>query len=329
MFVKTVSLFLFIFALCAKGLLSAQEFELQRGFFFFTNPVYWQAHEDGLAFAARSDSITRLAPESKIENLHFDWDFGFQVGFGYRVPHDLWSVSLELKHIHTNAHGHETASDGDFVLPLWKMPDVHDPSYVAEARAHWRVHLGLLDCLAQKMWHPVKTCVVAPVIGIRTAWIRQKYNLWYFGGSLLPDREEQFSMKNKFWGIGPALGVRTGWEMASHWELFGDFLFSLLYGEFYIHQAEWTLPEKRKILGVHEIFDSSAATADATLGLRWHCMWEGTLKRLSLELAWDQIVLFGQNQFIRFVNPSAKGLFIANQGDLSFQGYHLGARFDF
>ncbi len=303
--------------------------DLKRGFFFFTDPVYWQAHEDGLAYVTKSDSNTTLAPHSKAENLHFDWDFGFQIGFGYRIPHDLWSLSLELKHIHTNAHGHETADEGEFLFPLWKLPEATGTSYVDEAKAHWRLHLGLLDFVLTKEWSPTPTCVFAPVLGLRSAWIRQKYNLFYLGGSLAPVGGEQFSMKNKFWGIGPTIGLRSSWEMAPHWHLFGDFLLSILFGEFYIHQAEWTLADKAKVLGIHEVFDTSATTADLTLGVRWEHFWKGSLKRLSLEAAWDQIDLFGQNQFIRFADAEARGIFVSNQGDLTLQGYHIGARFDF
>ncbi|MBS0653731.1 MAG: hypothetical protein JSR39_09460 [Verrucomicrobia bacterium] len=331
-FCNSLSL-LTIICLSQSLFLSAEEQEplpaLKRGFFFFADPVYWQAHEDGLAYVTESNSSTTLAPHSKAENLHFDWDFGFEVGFGYRIPHDLWSFSLELKHIHTNAHGHKTAGEGKALFPLWKLPDAQDPSFAHEAKAHWRLHLGLLDLIMKKDWRPSKTCIIAPVLGLRSAWIRQKYNLFYLGGSLLPDREEQFSMKNKFWGIGPSIGMRSSWEFAHRWSVFGDIMASILYGEFYLHQAEWALPSKSKILGIHEIFRSSVTTSDLTLGVRWETEWKGTLKKLSLELAWDQIFLYAQNQFIRFTDPSALGIFASNQGDLSLQGYHIGARFDF
>lgn len=330
---NAIILLIAIICLCHPKFLSAGEQDvsnpLKRGFFFFADPVYWQAHEDGLAYATESNSSTTLAPHSKAENLHFDWDFGFEVGFGYRIPHDAWSFSLGLKHIHTNAHGHKTASGDNVLFPLWKLPDPLDPSFAHEAKAHWRLHLGLLDLIMKKDWQPTKTCIFAPVLGLRSAWIRQKFNLFYLGGSLLPDREEQFSMKNKFWGIGPVFGMRSSWECVRSFSLFGDLLVSILYGEFYLHQAEWTLPHKSKILGIHEAFRSSVTTSDLTIGVRWERYWEGTLKKLSLELAWDQIFLYSQNQFIRFTNPSARGIFVSNQGDLSLQGYHIGARFDF
>src|SRR5262249_2910915 len=158
---------------------------------------------------------------------------GFEIGIGYRIPHDLWSFSLELKHIHTNAHGHQTAGNGNVLFPLWKLPDAQDPSFAQEAKAHWRLHLGLFDLIMKKDWRLSKTCIIAPVLGLRSALIRQKYNLFYLGGSLLPDREEQFSMKNKFWGIGPSIGIRSSWEFAHGWSVFGDILASILYGKFY------------------------------------------------------------------------------------------------
>ncbi len=319
--------------LCPLLFLSAEEQAsfpaLKRGFFFFADPAYWQAHEEGLAYATESNSSTTLAPHSKAENLHFEWDFGFEVGLGYRIPHDLWSFSLELKHIHTTAYGHKTAGNGNVLFPLWKLPDVQDPSFAHEAKAHWRLHLGLLDFLMKKDWRLSKTCIIAPILGLRSAWIRQKYNLFYLGGSLFPDREEQFSMKNKFWGIGPSIGMHSSWELVRHWSLFGNFLVSLLDGAFYLHQAEWVLPSQSKILGIHEVFRSSVTTSDITLGVRWECEWNGVLKKLSLELAWDQIFLYAQNQLIRFTEATALGVFISNQGDLSLQGYHIGARFDF
>ncbi len=330
---KAVIAFLTLTSLCQSFLVSAEDQGaltfLRQGFFFFADPVCWQAQEDGLAYATESDSSTSLAPHSKVENVHFDWDFGFEAGLGYRVLPDLWSFSLELKHIHTNAHSHKIASDGNVLFPLWKLSKTLDSSFVHEAKAHWRLHLGLLDFIMKKDWRPTKSCIFAPIIGVRSAWIRQKYNLCYLSISSFRDEEERFSMKNKFWGIGPSIGIRSSWEFIRYWSLFGDFLVSFLYGEFYLHQAGWELPRKSKILRIRETFHSNVATSDITLGIRWECQWRRTLKKLSLELAWDQVFLCVQNQFIRFLDPSALGAFVSNQGDLSLRGYHIGAQFDF
>jgi hypothetical protein len=307
-------------------LASGREIEFKPGPFFFVAPLYWKADGNGLGFAIRSERADRLAPRSSVQNLDFDWDFGFQIALGYRIPHDEWRLMLELKHIHTNAHGLEKVEEGEALFPVWTLPDAAVSS-VDKARAHWRLHLGLLDLSCTKVWKVSSCFTLEPSIGIRSAWIRQKYNLDYEGGALV--NPESVRMKNKFWGIGPTGGIEGNWKILRHFTLFGEALFSFLSGEFYLHQDQDVFADKMKSLGIHSIFKDSVWTTDFTAGLRWSHCYQGALKRVACEIAWDQIFLYKQNQLMRFVNETAQGVFVSNQGDLALIGVHIGARFDF
>jgi hypothetical protein len=77
------------------------------------------------------------------------------------------------------------------------------------------------------------------------------------------------------------------------------------------------------------MYTQSAWTADLSLGLRWDHRFSKTLKAVSVELAWDQIVLFRQNQLMRWISSQELGALIANQGDLGLSGVHLEASFRF
>jgi hypothetical protein len=312
-------------ALCAMGSLHAED-ELQQGAFFSVAPVYWKADGQGLALGIESSSPQNLR-RSQVKNLHFEWDFGFEVGLGYRIPHDLWSFSLNLKHLHTTAESSAHAKEGGALFPLWTFPSSSGSQFAEKAHGHWRLHLGLLDFLMEKQLRCSRFLSLFPQVGLRSSWIRQKYNLEYSGGNF--SGEETVRMKNKFWGIGPAIGMRSDWTMVRHVSLFADLLASINYGQFYLHQDEDQTETKLKVLGLHGIYKQSIWMADITAGIRWSQFYSGTLKHVSVEIAWDQIFLYGQNQHMQFVSSQEKGMMVSNQGDLALIGFHVKAQFDF
>lgn len=262
--------------------------------------LYWQADGDGLPYTVEVDSSKDVPFLEQIEGLHFDWDVGFQVAFGYQLPHDAWTVGgkFTLFHTHTDAH-----KEG---YPLWSVGD----AVVDEAQAHWRLHLGLLDGFLGKRW-AVSDCLLMGVqLGLKAACVRQKFQLTY-------GQEVQLSMKNKFAGLGPAIGLDSEWLMARAFSLFGQCVFAIEFGEFYLHQAEWERDLDR--VGIHSEFWNSVPIAEMTCGVRWSCS-----KSWTIELAWDQVMLWGQNQWIHFT-----GNYLSSQGTLNLHGIRGGLIWSF
>lgn len=299
---------------------------LQQGAFFSLAPVYWKADGEGLALGVLSRSFLDLK-QSQVKNLNFEWDFGFELGIGYRIPHDLWSFSLNLKHLHTTAEASAHAQEGGALFPLWTLPSFSLGQFAEKAHGHWRLHLGLLDFLMEKQLRCSRFLSLFPKLGLRTSWIRQKYNLEYAGGSF--SSEQTVRMKNKFWGIGPAIGAGGDWRWARHLSFFAELLASINYGQFYLHQDEDQRKEKQKVLGLHGIYKQSVFMADMTAGVRFSHFYSRTFKQVFVEIAWDQVFLNGQNQHMRFVSSQALGEMVSNQGALALKGFHVKAQFDF
>lgn len=307
----------------------AQAEELRRpGFFAKTGVLYLQAQEEGLSYAIESASPKRLK-KAETKGFDFEWDFGFYVGLGYRIPHDCWECLLQFTSLQTHADAHKYAEGHHVLFPVWHTPFSASSAFADQARAHWRLHFGLIDLLLNKPISVTQTLTLTPKAGLRWGAVRQKYNIEYRGGSFPRDKEILIRMKNKFWGIGPTLGSGLDFALGSGWSLFGDAAFSLLYGEFYLHQDGDTLGGKSKLLGNHCIYRSLAPILDGSAGLRWQRPFSGSLKRLTLQLSWDQLLLFSQNQLLRFVSDTNPGTMICNQGDLSIGGVQLRAAFDF
>jgi hypothetical protein len=299
----------------------------KRGFFTDAALLYWKAHETGLSFAVDSASIAKLAPHAKVENPEFEWDFGFKIGLGYCFPHDRWGLQLQWTSFQTHTDDERQARDGDVLFPLWQKSSADSPFFAEEAKVHWRLHLGLVDLMLNKFYEVSKSFFLTPEVGIRSGSVRKKYYLDYSGGSFSSGGDEIVHMKNKFFGVGPNMGVLGQWFLGKGFSLFAQSLFSLLFGEFYLHQDEYA--GKEKTLGVHDLFWSTAAIIDLGAGLCWQHCFPGVLKRLVLELAWDELLFFAQNQLLHFASADAPGVFFANQGDLYVSGIEFKMRFDF
>ena len=291
-----------------------------RGFFGQASLLYWQAEENGLAYAIKSTSPTHV--KGSAQNIPFDWDVGFNVGLGYRIPHDTWACLLQFTSLQTHS---DQEQSGSVFFPLWALPTSF---YADHVKAHWRLHLGLIDLLLSKPFTPTPTLTLTPFLGLRYGSLRQKFNIDYLGGTFPPLEEISIRMKNKFEGIGPYAALAADYALPKNFSLFAKGAFSLLYGEFYLHQDEDTLGTKQKLLGNHFIFRTTAPFLETTAGLRWHHSFT-TLKKLTLDLAWDQNLYFSQNQLLRFLDSTSQGLILSNQGDLSIAGVHFTFRLDF
>lgn len=283
--------------------------------------LYWRAHENGLAYAIRSPSTHKLAPNSKVENPDFDWDFGFRIGLGYRFSND-YDLLLQFTSLQTHASSDTFAHHGEVLFPSWQKPNESGPHFAKHVHTHWRLHLGIVDLLLAKRCEFSDYFALIPQAGVRAGSIRQKYYLDYFGGSFTHG-EEIIHMKNKFFGVGPNAGLAVEWGLGKGFSLFGKSLFSLLFGHFFLHQNDYADGGKERPLGVRNYFSATGPVMDFTAGLSWKS------KHVWLALAWDELLCFSQNQLLRFTSPEAEGIFFSNQGDLFVSGVEFAMRFDF
>ena len=284
-----LTLFCFFFQLHAN----------EKGFFTQAEMLYYQAEETGLCYAIEG---------SKAKNFTFEWDVGFNIGIGYRVPHDRWQLLLQFTSLQTHC---DALKKDNLFFPVW----LSSPALANRVKAHWRLHFGMIDFLLSKSYNATPTLTLIPQIGVRFGSARQKFNLEYSGEDL---PFTTVRMKNKFAGLGPWIGLTTEYALPLGFSLFAKGAISALYGEFYLHQDE---DAEEKLLGFHSIFRATSPFLEATAGIQWHH------RRLTLGLAWDQLILFSQNQFARFC--SQPGITLANQGDLSLAGARFHIALDF
>ncbi len=270
--------------------------------------LYWQVQENGLCFALKNSPSSN---HSKVKELDLPYDPGFKISFGYHLSHDLWTWLTTFTHFHSRT---TDTTKGD-LFPVWANPQNHLTS-VEDATMHWRLHLGFLDSLLQKQWLISSHFFVDLSVGLEYAEARQKARVLYHGGSLLGHSEDDISMKNKFWGIGPMTGINLSWLWTDHLSFYAKGALSALYGFFYVHQDEDI--DDKNLMKLFDRFILPRLHLETGLGIKYcyqpaHAEW-------SLLVGWESHFLNGQNQWIRFLSTTAPGIFIHQLGDLMMQG---------
>jgi hypothetical protein len=278
------------------------------GFSTALDLLYWQPNEDGVPYAITQHHVKQ--PDMK-------WGGGFRLGFEYEFKRDNWAVNLNWTCLPIH---HRTESEGS-LFPIWSNAPQNPSDFVSSAKALWRLHLGIVDLELKKPWDVSPHLTFFPRLGVRFASIRQKFYVAYSGGTLFPNDTDNFNTKNKFWGVGPEMGVDADWGLSKYFSLIARAAYSIVYGEFYIHETEREMVARTMHLKLFNIYNEARSLIDLVLGLEWK------YGHASLRASWEQHFFSGQNQLLNFTPPLNK--MVGNGGDLAVSGISLGGSWRF
>ncbi len=172
---------------------------------FFGDILYWQA-TDPIDWTMNTNAT---APDQFVafETLDFDFNPGFRVGIGTEGD---WGVKFYYTRFETDTaetvEGHVTPN---FLGSRMFAKAQTQPFYFRRGDVQAAIDYNVLDldfsksCCFSEPWQ------LRPVLGLRSAWIDQKFDTEYQGtwSDVVAFSEEH--IKNNFWGIGPKLGVEN------------------------------------------------------------------------------------------------------------------------
>lgn len=270
---------------------------------------------DTLYFLPAEDGVSYAIEDSTIKNSDMKWGWGFRFGLAEDFSHDDWQVSLLWTCIPTQ---HDTETSGH-LTPIWSNAPQTSTSFVELAKVHWRLHLGIVDLDLEKKWMVSPYLQLQPHVGVRFASLREKFFVRYKGGSLFPGEEDNMHAKNKFWGVGPEIGINAQWNIWRKWYLVGKSSGALTWGAFYIHQAEQEAKSHPTHFRYHNVFSQAAFLLDFALGFAW----QGD--SLGCHLLWEEHFFPGQNH----LTPFSGNVFVGSLGSLSMMGVSAGLDWKF
>lgn len=307
------------------------------GFYIAVDPFIWQAHENGLPIAIETSapSFFNSSGENKVKNLSFDWNFGFRLAAGLNLDYDGWDTVLTWTRWHTRANKHFAAPQNSTLLPAQGTPASIFSATASSSKGHWKLHLNMLDWDLAREFYVSKHLTLRPYIGLRTAWIDQKFVTRFENLSLnplVPGVTHKVKAKNEYWGIGPRGGIDTLWDIGCGWGLFGNYSAELLYGFFDTDMDEYSVDSSgisSIIQRTDDFYHVGRAITDMQIGIRYDWIACDECYHFGIEAGWEHHMFWGQNTNLYFVDSSMEGAVVVNNGDLTTQGYFVRLRFDF
>lgn len=291
--------------------------------------LFWKSNIGSLAYGMDSDS-TSFIKDGHVKHPHFEWDWGFRLGLGCKLPHDKWDLFIDYTYVHGQAHGHAGGSD-DVVFPIWASAFgfTGDSFYANKAKASWKMNLNMADLELGRNCFASKWLSIRPFVGIRGLVIDQDYTVKYFGGTVAPSDEDKVLLDTDFWGVGLRMGFDSLWGLGKGFGIYGNGSASLLAGDFDVHEKEKLKEADLRRLDLKRDVDNVVAAADLALGLQWDCLFSRDRLHFGVKFGWEFNLFFDQNQLFNFLSSKNPGAISFNHDDLTFQGLTLGLRFDF
>lgn len=314
--------------------------ECDNGWYLFADALYWHA-DVGNADWANLAIVNGDARLTKVHHLDFKWSWGFKVGLGFDIDHDLWDTNLYYTWFHTensNAIGLSSTAPASAIQTI--STQLPATNVFTSAKHHWSIHFSMFDWELGRWYYLSKNLTVRPHIGIKGGWIDQdrKVHGQVFANNQSGPGSGHF--ENDFWGVGPSAGINTMWILGSagksmdhRFSLFGDIAGALMYGHFENKFSRNFTGFTSKIKKLNR--NLAVSMLQAMMGLSWDTPFNKERNHFTLKLGYEYQYWFRQNQFPsigEIINQTLDINFLQlgrYSDDLALQGLTAELRFDF
>ena len=301
-----------------------------KNFDVFANLIFWTAREAGADAWAEVITSDGNLSSNNIEQVHFGWDPGFKIGFGYGMKHDLWDTQASYTWFHTRGKDFissrpgtvHSAYLGNFYVNNQDGSGLSGPAY-QRASIDWTIHFNMFDWeLGRKFWIN-KSLTLHPFLGIKGGWIDQSIQTKWenpnlSGSSFFNIGTE--NLKNNYWGIGPKAGINSKWNLfdnQSQFYIFGDFSGALMWGH-------WSFADvfqndiSEKISVELQNLNSGSSMMQMFMGFGWDTKFKQNRYRFSTKLGYEMQFWLDQLQFYSFTAGRLVNMLTLQGGTLEF-----------
>lgn len=302
--------------------------------------LYWKPSVSGVPIGLKSTTAS-FALDNNIVNtngkehqISYDFHPGFKAGLGYRLPYDQWDIYAQWTQLHAQGRKGLTPSNEKIVETIWTtITPVGNPSRLT---AKGNIHLRVADLELGKVFYISRPFSLRSSIGARGAFIDQGMKLNYSNvasSQLSFTGNDHLHLKNKYQAGGLRGALAAYWNFKCGWTLFGKTGLSLLWGRFQssIHENLTGLntspSETYKQINKTNLMKS---VFDVASGISWTKVFSSKM-RLSLYSTYEFNFWPNQVDISQYTKTGQLGALylLKSKGDLGFQGFNVGGRFDF
>ncbi len=262
--------------------------------------LYWVPQVSALSSNFGTGSIAQTTTNNVTTSFlteydcdpHFKWNVGYRIGASYLFSSNPWEIDA-----------------------LWTY--FQGSGYKEINHSKWRVKLNQGDLITAYSGIINSVCTLKPYLGLRGTIIIQKLfsevvtNVIFTPPGTGTD-SRTFNDKERFYGLGPLLGLNTNLKVGQGFSFYGTAATSLLYGAYHLsfNDKEIVTPEavpSNLYFSLKKDMDAFDFNIDLTLGISWQIVIKDSA-RIITKLALENHQFFNQNRLG------------TNYGNLSFSG---------
>jgi hypothetical protein len=299
----------------------------ERATFALGELLYWQLREG--SDENWSQFITPTGPEQSVTlfDAPFQWNPGFRLGLGYDARAEAWDTVLYYTNYTTEAKNHASGDIYSAYLGNYfanNTTGAHFGPTYSSASIRWDFSFQTIDLELGRKFKTDHLLMLRPFVALKTAFIDQEIHThWYGPKSISSFSTATEKLENNYWGIGPALGLDTTWQLyhssRQAFNLIGNISGAIMWGQWsFSDEYQNTTPVTIK---VHSSDIVGASTmARGILGLEWNKHFSEI--DLNLRLAYEAQVWFDQLQYYNYNMGRLDNL-------MSLQGVNLGVSINY
>ncbi len=296
--------------------------------------LYWQTHEEGLAFARSgyNNDLAAVTEQGKLYAPECEWEPGFRVGAVVDLGCCEWDFFAQYTWMHPCRQDGVTGVGETGIEPL--ILSVTPTADLTAAAGSFELRFNVLDFGLGRTFNCNECFMFRPHFGFKATWQEHKNTVVYqWGDAVTPTvvSTNVIQQKMDFDGIGLRAGFDAAWKFSPCFSVVGNFAVSTVWSDIELRRNDSfvaqpvSLPDVDPTVIADQKFCDCAVipVVELFLGVRWDstvCDCYDTYVRVG----WENQVWLDTNRFIRELVDSA-----GNHGNLTFQGLTLGAGFGF
>jgi hypothetical protein len=301
--------------------------------------LYWIAQEDGLYYAQGGREKNPAYQEhtqvydfrGNMIRITPEWEGGFRVNVGYRMPHDNWDIYASW-----TRYAIRTQNDiQDYCVCLWGHSNEHSNGDKASngasyAKGVWDLTYDVITLQWGRAFYAGKYFSMRPFFGVKGALIPQYLEVYYsFWGEDVATSSNK--IKTDFYGAGPYSGLDFIFDFNDQFGIYANASIAFLFGCF--DTSYYTLEDTTNFVHSKDDFSDSIATSNFGIGFNWGRYFNNhknlNAYYLNVKLGWEQNIWYGINKMTHFLQRFSEGKVFKENGNLSLQGATFRVSVDF
>lgn len=283
--------------------------------------IFWETRVEGTEFAYSNSALSPSIPiTGSVYSVKPGWTSGLRIFGAKYFEYDRWSLQASFTLLRPNGSEATASALSSARIPLKGV--LLSNTYLDTAKASYNLDYYDLEVNLGRDFYVSNALSIRPFFGIETLWFDQSLTTRYSGGETLGLDTVTLIDTSDLWGMGPEIGLTSGWFLGLGFKLLASSRVALPFG--YVSS---THNESHSRIAAQRFYmKEQKHQFNPYLQGRIAGAWSGYVNKkkqyIEVSFGYDFSYFFGYNEFIAITDVSANR-FQLEDGNVSMQGIGL------